>query len=259
MQNQMIVMTIRKKLIGNFIVLMGLVSSCAIPGMTTEEVTTETAEGYQPTKEEYYEQVAADGGNPVLIYNGQVDKKMYVGLSNPVHVLVDGDDASHLSVYANGGKLDTVDKAKGIYNLRDAQPGFAVEVAAKNMKTGKTASQFFDVIPVPAPLAIIGKYRGNYKKTPLLFTAETIKEQTAIVLYHEDKLPVRCAATSYKVTRVDGEGNRETVENVSRGGMFADASQALISKAKKGDLYIISNIKTACSSEKIKNIVYEIQ
>jgi len=252
-------MNIKQTIIGAGVVFIGLMHSCSLPSMTTEETKRETAEDYQPTKEQYYEQAAAEGGDPILIYNGKVDRTMYVGLSNPVHIVAEGSDASHLKVYTNGGRLDTIDKAKGIYNLKENQHGFGVEVIAKNMKTGKVASQFFDVVKVPAPTAMISKYRANYKKTPLDFTAETLKAQDAVVLFHDDGLPVRCAAISYTITRVGTDGKKEVVKNDNRTGMFVDAAQQLIQKAQKGDLYIVTDIKTACSDGKVKNIVYELK
>lgn len=252
-------MKIQQTIIGCAGLFIGLVSSCSLPSMTTEETTRETKENYQPTKEQYYEQVVGDGGNPLLVYDGKINRKIYIGLSNPIHILAEGGDASHLKVFTNGGRLDTVDKAKGIYNIKESQYGFAVEVTAKNTKTGKVANQFFDVVHVPAPTAIIGKYKFSHTKTPLTFTPELLKEQNAVVLYHADAVPVRCAATSYTMTRIAVDGKREVVENNNRAGMFVDDTKKIIGKAQKGDLYIITNIKTACSPEKVKNIIYEIE
>lgn len=199
------------------------------------------------------------GSLPLLITGGIINDKLYAGLPNDITIHVEGGSTEHLEVFANSGRLDTVDKKQGKYTFTEKVPGFVAEIVAKDPVSGKLVAGLFDVVTIPAPDAYIWKYKTPFKGQ-INFTAEQFKQQNAVVLQHDNiNVPVRCVASSYTIIRIDGTGNRKSCENATKTGTFSDEGKKLIAEATKGDVYIFKSIKSDCSPMPVKDIVYVIE
>lgn len=199
-------------------------------------------------------------GPPALLIEGGVaNDKLYAGMANDIKIYVEGGSTEHLQISASPGRLDTLDKSQGKFSFFEKNSGFITEIVAKDPISGQLVAKVFDIVTVPAPSAYIWKYKSIFKGQ-LNFTATQFKEQTAVILQHDyAQIPIRCAASSYTIVRIDATGKRQTCDNTNASGMFDEASKKLIAEAQKGDIYIFKSIKSDCSPNPIKDIVYTIE
>lgn len=196
---------------------------------------------------------------PVYIDGGTHKKVFYVGMPNTIKIYVEGGNTEHLEVFASGGKLTTIDATKGLYSYTERLQGLAVEVVARDTSKGIFVAETFQVLPIPAPEAYVWTYKKIFKGNYTTFTAESFKQQNAVVLQHKEQVPARCNATSYTLTYINAAGKRMVHENKNENGLFDETILAIISNTQKGDVFIFENIKTACSPLPIKDIFYVIK
>lgn len=193
---------------------------------------------------------------PVYIEGGTRKKIFYVGMPSTVKVYAEGGNTAHLDVSVSGGELIPADLTKGLYSYTEKIPGIAVEVVAKDTSKGIVVSEIFDVVEIPAPDAYVGKYRKPVDTKRVEFTVEEFKQQDVLMLKHDERVPARCDAESYTLIHINKEGKRAVHANQNKRGMFDETTQAMISNAQQGDIFIFENIKSTCSPYPVKNIVY---
>lgn len=197
------------------------------------------------------------GTTPIYI-EGMKNKQLYANMPNAITIYVQGGTAAHLRVTANGGTIKVVDAAKGKYTFFEPRAGFIAEVLVEDTLTGKRLAQTFDVVNIPAPTAYIWKARTPTLTITDKLSAEQLRQQNAVVLVHDRPIPALCAARSYTLIRIAANGKREEVAINSNRGTFSEQGQKMIEAAASGDVYIVRNIKTACTPEPIKDIVYYV-
>ncbi|MCH2023337.1 MAG: hypothetical protein MK207_12745 [Saprospiraceae bacterium] len=193
---------------------------------------------------------------PLTIEAGEQNKLLFAGLTNRIKIHIEGASTRHLEVSANGQILEATDVDNGTYSFFSKHAGFVVEIVAKDLQTGHIVAKVFDLVNVPAPDAYVWKYRTVFRNQTK-FTAEQFKMQNAIILQHNNiKVPVLCGPISYMIVRIDQDGNRYSHNNLGKRGQFDTETRKLVDAAKKDDIYIFKSIKSNCTQEEIKDIVY---
>lgn len=197
---------------------------------------------------------------PVYIEGGQIENNLYTNMPNTIRIFTEDGNTSHLQVTTTYGTIKAADATKGLYNYFSKGKGTVVEIVATDTVTNTVIFKNFELVDMPAPKAVLWSYRKALPRAGVrTFTAAEIKLHNAIVLYHEQRIPVLCNARSYQVTRVAADGKRFVNANESETGQFTPETQSLIDAAQPGDIYIITDIKTRCTSLPIDNIVYVIE
>ncbi|MGH1335574.1 MAG: hypothetical protein ACRBFS_05550 [Aureispira sp.] len=194
---------------------------------------------------------------PVSIDGGIQMKYLYAGMPNEIKVNVEGGSSEHLIVAATNGTLTPTDESKGKYSFSYKFSGMVVEIYAKDTVNKVTVAQAYEVIPLPAPDAYVWTYRKPIpNRMPLELDAITFRAQNAVVLTHSYRVPARCAPTAFKITRITSKGERTSHLNEDSTGKFDEKALEMVKAGKVGDVYVIEDIKTRCTSEAIKNIAY---
>lgn len=196
---------------------------------------------------------------PVYIEGGMIEKHLYSNIPNTIRIFTEDGNTSHLEVTTTYGNIQLADAKKGLYNFLSKGKGILVEIVATDTINNTFVAKSFELVDMPAPTAVLWSYRTRLPQNKVVsFTADEIKRHNAIVLYHNQRIPVLCNARSYQLTRVDSDGKRFVSINESETGQFTEESMSLIQAAQPGDIYIIQDIKTLCSSLPINDIVYVI-
>ena len=199
------------------------------------------------------------GNPPVFILGGIQNDKMYSNFYNPLQIIVEGQSAEHLIVSARGGRLDTIDKKKGLFQFYDNHSGSLIEIVVEDTVSGVLLGKSFDVVPLPAPSAHVWKSMTPFRNK-FSFNAKEFKLQNALVLIHENvSIPLLCGASAYLILRIDSKGRRFAHLNVDKAGVFDSESKKIINAAEKGDIFIFKDIKSDCSPSQVKSIVYFIE
>ena len=194
---------------------------------------------------------------PVSIDGGIQMKYLYAGMPNDIKVNVEGGSSAHLIVATTNGTLTPADESKGRYSFSYKFPGMIVEIYAKDTVNKVTVAQTYEVIPLPAPDAYVWTYRKPLAtKMPFELDAITFRAQNAVVLTHSYRVPARCAPISFKITRITSKGERTSHLNEDSMGKFEEKALEMVKAGQTGDIYVIEDIKTRCTTEAIKNIVY---
>lgn len=197
---------------------------------------------------------------PVSIDGGIQMNYLYAGMPNDIRVNVQGGSSAHLVVEATNGTLSPADVTKGSYSYFYKHPGIVVEIYAKDTTNNVTVSEVYEVIPFPAPNAYVWTYRKPMPTKGIMdMDAITFRAQNAVVLSHNYRVPARCAPTSFKITRITSKGTRTSHVNEDNVGKFDAEALAMVQAAQSGDIYVIEDIKTPCTPESIKNIVYTLK
>lgn len=234
-----------------------LLSACALPYEMYDD------SGYEESLDEepmvtYEEASLEERHPPIVIEGGRPENILYAGLPNTIKVYIEGESTEHLEVFCNNGRLIPINKTKGLYEYYKDHAGFAVEVVAKDSVSGNIITKIFDVVSIPAPNAYIWKSRTIFKQQTT-FDAATFKLQNAVILQHTKRVPALCLASSYTLIRVDANGKRTVHHNKDNNGLFNKEAQEMIQAAQKGDVYIVKNIRAACTPIPIRDIVYVIK
>ncbi len=196
---------------------------------------------------------------PVYILGGIQHDKMYSNFYNPLRIFVEGESAEHLVVSARGGRLDTIDKKKGLFQFYDNHSGSLIEIVVEDTISGLLLGKSFEVVPLPAPSAHVWKNMTPFRNKSS-FNAKEFKLQNALVLIHDViSVPLLCGASSYLLIRIDSKGRRFAHLNVDKAGVFDTESKKIINAAEKDDIFIFKDIKSDCTPSQVKSIVYIIE
>jgi hypothetical protein len=158
---------------------------------------------------------------------------MYMGVTNPVSIAVEGVEDNKLKVSIDNGSI--VKNADGGYNVNTARTGLAI--VSIEWQGGK-AEKKFKVKPLPDPLVkVFDSLNTNIYETSIF----------GLIAYYEGfDWEVPCSITSYTMTRTTKKG--ETSSVIINGSQRGEA-QRLIRVAQIGDTYIYSDIKCKCSGD----------
>jgi GldM C-terminal domain len=158
---------------------------------------------------------------------------MYMGVSNPISVAVEGFEDNKVKVSIDNGSI--VKNADGGYDANTARTGLAIVTI--EWQGGKVEKKF-RVKPLPDPLVKVSDSLNTKIYETSIF---------GLIAYYEGfDWEVPCSITSYTMTRTTKKG--ETSSAVINGSQSGEA-QRLIRVAKKGDTYIYSGIKCKCSGD----------
>ena len=165
----------------------------------------------------------------------------YIGVDNPISVLVSGAPQENVRLIANSGSGARLEKKDDIhYNVRVSTPG---ETSLTVSCDGAEQTFKYRVKRIPDPTPMLGgkhksKHMGNGE-----FKAQT---GLAIVLENCD-YDTDCEIVGFTVVRLPRKD--DTVELENFGGRFNPAVQKLISQAAPGDRYFFDDIKVKCPGD----------
>jgi len=197
---------------------------------------------------------------PVYIEGGMIERHLYTNIPNTIRIFTEDGNTGHLQVTTTYGTIKVADATKGLYSYFSKGKGTVVEIIAEDTTNNVFIAKDFELVDMPAPTAVLWSYRKALPNNKgITFTADEIKRHNAIVLYHNQNIPVLCNARSYQLTRVDSDGKRFVSINESETGQFTDESMQLIQAAQPGDIYVIEDIKTRCTDLLINDIAYIIK
>jgi hypothetical protein len=197
---------------------------------------------------------------PIAMDGGIQMNYLYAGIPNEITIHVEGGNTAHLIVGATNGTLSPSDVTKGRYNFFSKKSGLAVEIYAKDTSNNITLAEMYEVVPMPAPNAFAWAYGKPLPGNDALnMDAMTFRAQNALVLRHDFRVPVLCAPNTFKITRINIKGQRESHTNKQKTGEFDAKTIALVQAAQPGDIFVFENIESPCTSENIKNIVYTLE
>ena len=187
---------------------------------------------------------------------------LYIGVDNPIQVSAAGIPADSLDVNISEGTI--VHSGKGTYTARITSPGMAVITVAGKGKKYKSNFEFRSK-RIPDPVPTLG-LAARYNRSDTL-SLEAFKAQAGIFMVLENfDFDARCITLEYKVTCIgtnetDGKTSVRSVKNL--GGKFNPEAMEMVSRAKKGDVFIFSEITAKCPDDvkdrKLNGLVFFIE
>lgn len=197
---------------------------------------------------------------PVYIEGGLQLKKLFAGFPNEIRILTNDGNTGHLKVTTSYGAIKLIDPTKGLYSYQSKASGLLVEIIAEDTLNNRMMAETFELVDMPAPKAMVWTFSSPLPSERVFpFTATEIKKHNALILYHDERIPVLCFPSSYQMTRITPQGKRYVNVNESQTGEFTEETKAMIQAAEPGDIYVIEDIKTECTKFPIKDIVYTIR
>jgi GldM C-terminal domain len=166
---------------------------------------------------------------------------LYMGVTNPVSIAVEGVEDSKLKVTIDNGSI--VKNTYGNYNVFTARTGLAI--VSIEWQGGK-AEKKFKVKPLPDPIAMVGNYDQDH------FKAETDINLALIVGYKNLDFDCKSSVVGFKLTRISING--EIKEVVVQGSFNRDCLE-LIQNKKIGDTFIYSDIKCLCPGDNFPRLL----
>ncbi len=175
----------------------------------------------------------------------------YIGVENPVSVVVAGASSNEIKVSGSGVNIR---KSGGSYIATGDRPGEATVTVSGG---GLPATPFkFRVKRIPDPVARLSKSQGG-----AMGTGE-FKAQGGVGAFLDNfDFDATCKIQGYTLTYV--AKRQDPVESVNPGPRYSDKSNRLVSKAKPGDIYYFDNVKARCPGDKagrtINSMVFKIK
>lgn len=177
----------------------------------------------------------------------QLDRQniFYVGVDNPVSILVRGVPEEAVRIEAAGVRLQQTADGKYIVQANTVGEG-VITVSGGNLKPVKYT---YRVKRIPDPVMRLGGRHtsgylsnGEFKAQPGLF---------ADMGYFD--FDTRCTLLSYRVARVRGEAL--LAEAVNTDARFESAAKAVVAQATPGDTYYFDEIKVKCPGDAAARVV----
>lgn len=164
---------------------------------------------------------------------------LYIGVDNPVSIIVSGVAAEKVVVHAQGM---TIQKKEG--NNYVVNPSLNGEVLITVMGGDMEPTTFpFQARRVPDPHLLLGAQHlsGSIEKGRFV-----IEAGVAAVLTNFN-FEAKCEVIGYGVTYLAKRQDPVTV--VNSGARFNDQALELVSKAKPGDTYIFDELRVRCTGD----------
>ena len=163
----------------------------------------------------------------------------YIGLDNPISIIVRGVRADQVKIEAQG--ITLIKGADDAYTVRAFVPGEAsITVSGGNMEPMRFR---YRVKRIPDPMARLGAKHLSRSIGNGEFRAQT---GIAAVLENFD-FDARCDVVGYEATYM--AKRQEPISVMNTGGRFNDNTRDLINQAKPGDVYFFNEIKCKCPGD----------
>jgi hypothetical protein len=165
---------------------------------------------------------------------------LYIGVDNPLEVVVAGQDVRSIEVAISEGSIEK--KGNGLFIARPTKPGTAtisISVRKGNREARLVDEKVFRVSRIPDPKVLLGNKQGP------VVTAGEVKSMIGLVAI-ADNFPfdVRFSIRSFAVThKAVADSVMTEIHNV--GGAFSEDVRQQLSQCKAGDRVWFSDIKIA--------------
>jgi GldM C-terminal domain len=166
---------------------------------------------------------------------------MYMGVTNPVSIAVEGVEDNKLKVSIDNGSI--VKNADGGYNVNTARTGLTI--VSIEWQGGK-AEKKFKVKPLPDPVAVVGNYGQDNLK------ADHDINLALMVIFKNFDFDCKASVAGFKLTRTSKNGESKQV-NVQ--GAFNQDCFELIKNKKIGDTFIYSDIRCLCPGDALPRLL----
>lgn len=171
-----------------------------------------------------------------------VDKRniLYIGVENPIAVVVAGIAGSSFKISMTGGALKKTSSTG--YVALVTKPGEAI-ITVKDLKTEKSFPFKFRVKRIPNPFVKLGDNidgtmgSGEFKAQPGL--------KAVLENFEYDG---QCQVQSYNLTYT--RKRQDAIVIKGKGGRFAGEVRKAVHKAKPGDQYAFTEVKVRCPGDK---------
>lgn len=182
----------------------------------------------------------------------------YVGVPNPVEVSAAGVSSNQLKVSMGGAGGGTIKRqSDGTYIVNVTKQTRVGEFAKVNVVApGVTVSKDFRVKLIPDPVPTLSGKAGGP-----MGNGEFKAQRALIPQLKNFDFDARCNIVGFQIIRAAKREDPQLNANV--GGKFDNRTQALVSQAKPGDIFVFDNIKCKCPGDDVSrplpSSVYKIQ
>jgi hypothetical protein len=183
------------------------------------------------------------GDKPNCVVSLDKQKVLYIGVDNPLTMVVRGVPADQVVIKTEGLSLKVDSTGLDHYIARASEPGMAtITVSGGDLEP---VSFQYRVKRIPDPVVVLS---GNKKlhRTSLSSMACPVQPGLAAVLENFD-FDAQCDVVSYEVTYLPKRQDPITMTNA--GGRFNSDISAWICKAKPGDAYFFDDIRVLCPGD----------
>lgn len=198
-----------------------------------------------PYSLDYY--VGSTGGSM------QLDKMnvFYIGVANPITISASGYDINDVNiVIPEATKIEK--RGPGQYDVwvskQNPKEGIEWKIMGKNKAGGSDVVQSgrVRVKYLPDPVALLNKSTGGN------MSADIIRVQRGPYASLDSDFDAKFSITQFRMLVINSEGFATPV-NV-KGSLFTDDAQALLNRARTGDIVIIQDIKAVGPDKKPRNL-----
>lgn len=180
---------------------------------------------------------------------------LYIGIENPLSIVVRGVPKDQLSIQGEGINLVKISGDNDDYTATASAPGIGyIHVSGGDLSPKKVAFRL-KRIPNPVP-TLSGTRRGG-----TIGNGE-IKAQGGVVAVLENfDFDAYCSISSYEVTYLAKGQDPVTVTNT--GARFSGPATDLVNRATPGDVYFFDDIRCQCpgdaSTRNLGSLVFRIR
>ena len=180
---------------------------------------------------------------PACIVSLPLTDKLYIGVNNPLSILVRGVPEEQVVVTTSGSGA-ILEKIDGIrYNLRVNNIGETRITVSEGDSVLHTFR--YTVSRIPDPVVFLGG-----KRRPQSIESGEFKAQTSLSpVLKRCEYDGICEIVGFEVTRSGTKGEPVPVRN--KGARFNADLQKLIAEARPGDTYFFDNIKVKCPGDQV--------
>lgn len=178
----------------------------------------------------------------------------YIGVDNPLEVMVPGISSNILrvNILGGGGKLRKTGPTSWFVNVKEPTADCQVEVTAGEF----THTESFRVKRLPDPTARLGK------KSDGAIGLNEFKVQQGLVAWLDNfDFDGKCQIQGFYLTKITKDGSREEV--VNQGGRYTPESTQLVRTAKRGDTFLFTRVKAKCpgdpAARRINSLVFDLK
>ncbi len=236
-------------------------SGCAAPVAMIwlmQDIQATADKGIEMESEEFEFEVDDPYIISVYVENakGEEDYYIYASEYNSIRIILpEGVDANDLELTTSAGTIERTKEDSTLYRLFVKEPYLTLEITATDKKTGAQGFLITETIELSAPTLGFKDFRTGE------ISAEDIKKQGQLILFHDENNRSICLCKGFRMTRVPVVGNKISINNKSE--IFDLEVKSLLSKGAKGDIYIFDEIIISCNGnladDKASTLVYIIK
>jgi hypothetical protein len=206
-------------------------------------LTGETTEGVSTFEYEVGQRSATVSADKMNVF--------YIGVENPVSVVVAGASSNEVKVNATGCNISG---RAGKYTVTADKPGEA-KIFVSGGGLARTSFDF-RVKRIPDPVARLGN-----KKDGSMGNGEFKVQKGLIAWLDNFDFDAKCNIQGFTLVRT--AKRQDPVESINNGGSYNAKTKRLVEQAKPGDTYYFDNVKARCPGDragrKINSMVFRIK